>query len=308
MDKWMSKIPDNKKMVLINIPGSHDSAAYCMNRMLSCFSQTQYFDILQQLEIGVRKLDLRITSNEINRETNEDIICCHGICDCYVAEGLCDQRKLTYKSILIDIKKFLEKNPSETVIVSTFLGRGHFQDIIRSYEIFNQEVGGISIAFHPDLLLGECRGKIIISTFLDNEIQTGKKKMPIVRARSKSLIKGTGIEEIHSRYKGSNVSAFEVCGNTKVSQMKDMFIKYNMTLEEAEIKEIENPKIFPIAYSISCTGENELHLPYPIVQANIVNSFISKEGAFKKGYYYGWINMDFVIVDITSKLAESNFK
>lgn len=308
MDKWMSKIPDDKKIVLINIPGSHDSASYCMNRAISCFAQTQYFDISQQLEIGIRKLDLRITSIGINRETNEDIICCHGICDCYVAEDLCDQRKLTYKSILNDIRKFLEKNPSETVLVSTFLGRGQFQSIIRAYDVFNQEVGDISITYNPDLILKECRGKIIISTFLDEEVQTNKKNKPIVKTRSKSLIKGTGIDEIHFRYKKKNVNAFKVGGNLKVHEMKDMFNKYNMTLEEAEIMEKENPTMFPIGYSISCTGENEIFLPYPIVQANIVNSFVSKEGFFKKGYYFGWINMDFVIVDITSKLVESNFK
>jgi len=308
MNKWMSKIPDDKKIVLINIPGSHDSAAYCMNRILSCFSQTQYFDITQQLEIGVRKIDLRITSIETKRETNEDIICCHGICDCYVAEDLCDQRKLTYKSILNDVRKFLEKNPSETILVSTFLGRGSHQNISRSYEIFNQEVGDISIAYHPYLILGECRGKIIISTFLDNEIQIGKKNNRILKSRSKSLIKGTDIEEIHKSYKGEKVCSYEVDGNMKVNQMKDMFNKYNMTLEEARIKEIEKPDMFPIGYSISCTGENESILPYPIVQANIVNSFISNNGVFKKGYYYGWINMDFVIVDITSRLVESNFK
>ena len=308
MDKWMSKIQDNKKMVLINIPGSHDSASYCMNRILSCFAQTQYFDIRQQLEIGVRKFDLRITSIAINKETNEDIICCHGTCDCYAAEDLCDQRKLSYKSILIDIRKFLEKNPSETVLVSTFLGRGQFQNIVRAYEIFKQEVGDISIVFQPNLILGDCRGKIIVSTFLDKEIEIDKKNNQIPKISSKSLIKGTGIEEIHYRYLGKNASTFKVCGNTKVHEIKDMFNIYNLTLEQAEMKEKENPKMFPISYSISCTGEHETILPYPIVQANIVNSFISRERAFKKGYYYGWINIDFAIVDITSQLAESNFK
>ena len=29
----MSKLPDNKKLVLINIPGTHDSCAFHMNRL-----------------------------------------------------------------------------------------------------------------------------------------------------------------------------------------------------------------------------------------------------------------------------------
>ena len=56
----MSKISDNKKLVLINIPGTHDSTAYYLNCLGSCFAQTQYIDITSQLNIGVRIFDIRI--------------------------------------------------------------------------------------------------------------------------------------------------------------------------------------------------------------------------------------------------------
>ena len=45
----MSKLPDNKKLVLINIPGTHDSCAFYMNRLGSDFATTQYYNIKEQL-------------------------------------------------------------------------------------------------------------------------------------------------------------------------------------------------------------------------------------------------------------------
>lgn len=61
MEKWMSKIPDEKNLVLLNIPGSHDSTAYNMNCLGSCFAKTQDLDITSQLNIGVRIFDIRVT-------------------------------------------------------------------------------------------------------------------------------------------------------------------------------------------------------------------------------------------------------
>ena len=299
----MSYIPDDRKLVLINIPGTHDSAAYCMNCIGAHFSTTQYLTIKQQLEIGVRKFDFRITSIDRNKEQNEDIICCHGICDCYVSYNLCDQRKLTYKSILLDIKNFLKKNPSETVMVSTFLGRGHFKNIIRAYEILDYEVGDIAIYYDPNILLGECRGRIIITTYLDNEVD--KKRIKKVTTRSKSMINGTGIDEIHKKY-NKNCKTYEIDGTLKITEINDFLIEYNMTLEQAEIEQKKNQSLFPITYSISCTGENEYVIPYPLGQAFIVNSYIKDK--FRKGYYYGWLNIDFVNLEIASKLIASNFK
>ena len=89
--------------------------------------------------------------------------------------------------------------------------------------------------------------------------------------------------------------------------MQDMFQIYNMTLEEAELKEKSKKITFPIQYSISCTGEYDCCLPHPLNQAIIVHSFIQKEGVIKKGYYYGWLHMDFANPITTKLLIEANF-
>ena len=47
-------------------------------------------------------------------------------------------------------------------------------------------------------------------------------------------------------------------------------------------------------------------VPLPKYEANIVNKFL-KEYNFKKGYYYGWISIDFIDEFITRKIIRSNF-
>ena len=304
METWMSRILDNRKLNFINIPGTHDSCSYYVNRLSTTFAKTQFYTIKQQLEIGTRKLDLRIIDRNKYKETDEDIILCHGICDCYASDNFGDLKKLTYKSILMDIRKFLEKNPSETVLLGMQLGRGKDTVVYkRAYELLDKLVGDITINYYPDLTLGAARGKIVKLKFLEelkDEQISNKKKFAL-----NSLVNGTGIEEVHSKYK--KYQTFKVNGNLKIQEMKDMFEKYNITINEAENKEQVLPKIFPITYSISCTGEKDYCLPNPYSQAEIVHTFFQKDGVLKKGYYYGWLNMDFANYKSNYKLIDTNF-
>ena len=124
--------------------------------------------------------------------------------------------------------------------------------------------------------------------------------------RTKSITNrpSTGINEIHRKYQ--NCATFKTNGNIKVREMQDMFQIYNMTLEEAELKEKSKKITFPIQYSISCTGEHDTIVPLPKSQADIVNTFILNYD-LKKGYYYGWINIDFVDLEVAKKIIDTNF-
>ena len=303
MEKWLSKIDDSKKLILMNIPGTHDSTAYYMNRISFNWARTQNLAISDQLKIGIRRLDVRIIQANNDISLDEDIICCHGICDCYLSPNFGDRRKLTYKSILLDVKKFLEENPTEFVLFGTYLGRGNNDNPIkRAFEIFDKYIGDMSIKYKTDLTLGEVRGKVVNYTILRDEYDN---KNVLKRTISQTLVSGTGISGVHSKYQ--NCATFKTNGNIKVKEMKDMFELYKMTLEEAEIKDKIKELTFPITYSISCTGEYDYCLPNPLNQSIIVHSFIQKEKPFKKGYYYGWLNMDFANINTTNKLIESNF-
>ena len=292
MEKWMSKINDKKKLVLINIPGSHDSAAYLINNIGSCFAQTQYIDITSQLHIGVRIFDIRITRNNECCSWNDNeiknwmdnVICCHGICNCFHLENN-KKINLTYISVLQQIKNFLNKYPSETIIVRTNSGRGNkFQNIQMATEIFDSILGDISVEYNNKLILGDVRGKVV---YIFNNSFEG----------------GTGIIPIHQKYTNgkSNFNEFKVDGNLKVKEIQELLEIYNYTFDDAE----KNIKL-PLNFETSCTGEYYKIIPLPKCEANIVNKFL-KEFNFKKGYYYGWIAVDFIDEFITRKIVETNF-
>ena len=150
--------------------------------------------------------------------------------------------------------------------------------------------------------MGEVRGKIINYTNLIEENDSKNNRRII---KSTNIVPSTGIGEVHKKYE--NCSTFKINGNIKVREMKDMFNIYKMTLKEAEMKEKNKEILFPIAYSISCTGEYDCCLPHPLNQAIIVHSFIQKENVIKKGYYYGWLRMDFANIITTSILINSNY-
>ena len=303
-ENWMSKLKDEKKLSVINLPGTHDSAAYYMNRISLNFARTQSLTITKQLEIGVRLLDIRIIQSHKDTSEDEDIICCHGICDCYISPNFGDNRKLTFKSVLLDVKTFLENNPSEGILFGTFLGRGSDDTmLIRAFHLFDKYVGNTSIKFKPDLTIGDIRGKIVHYTYLKEEYDKNLNRM---RTRSIDVIPNTGISKVHAKYE--TCAKHKINGNIKVREMKDMFEIYKFTLEEAEIKEKNKEMDFPIEYSISCTGETDCFLPNPLKEALIVHSFVQKDGVFKNGYYYGWLHMDFANITSTSILIETNFK
>ena len=64
MENWMSFLPDDKKLLLVNIPGAHDTAAHEINTIGIPFGQTQDKSIPELLNIGIRKLDIRIVLRE----------------------------------------------------------------------------------------------------------------------------------------------------------------------------------------------------------------------------------------------------
>ncbi|KAA8914514.1 PLC-like phosphodiesterase [Sphaerosporella brunnea] len=61
MASWQSLLPDNTSLSALSIPGTHDTMSYPRKRRrLPLFTQTQRNDLLTQLRMGVRYLDLRL--------------------------------------------------------------------------------------------------------------------------------------------------------------------------------------------------------------------------------------------------------
>lgn len=97
---WMKSIDDNKLIVEMSIPGTHDSGAN--HSIFDVSGKCQDLTINEQLKIGVRFFDIRlqIVNNELN-----------------VVHSFVDQKQKFIK-VMNTINTFIEENPSEFIIVS----------------------------------------------------------------------------------------------------------------------------------------------------------------------------------------------
>lgn len=301
---WMSNLPDDKKVLLINIPGAHDTAANLMHPLSESLARTQNRTIPELLELGVRKIDIRIFIRELleDEDLDSDLSTAHGIFDCYYIDEYNVTRNLTFKHIILDIKEFLKNNPTETVIVWTQSEKGDsYENIRRAVELFEKYVGDIFIKYDKNLRLGDVRGKIISTIYKTDSYDSQGREI-----YHSGIDGGTDLEEIHMKFIDKKYyNSWEVTGEIKIEEVEDFLTTYNFTIKEAEENFEEKIEMYPICYSVACTGEHMTILPFPKNQAEIVNHFMLSYD-FKKGYYYGWIDMDFVNLELAKKIIFTN--
>lgn len=117
---WMNSIPDRFNLAQFSIPGTHDSAARYIADPFTPDSaaKTQDLTIREQLDIGVRFLDLRC------RHIGNACALHHG--RAYLSMNLSDALK--------QIVSFLDANKSETVIVSIKDGEHDDEGNTRTFE------------------------------------------------------------------------------------------------------------------------------------------------------------------------------
>ena len=300
---WMSFLPDDKNILFINIPGAHDTSANLMVPLAESVARTQNHTIPELLRIGVRKLDIRVAPRELldGDDPDSDLSTYHGIFECYYIDENGITRNLTFKHILLDIKDFLEENPTETVIVWTQSEKGDsYSNLKRAVELFEKYVGDIFVKYNKNLKLGEVRGKIVSTVY--KEDSTDSEGNPSYHF---GIDGGTDLEEIHRKFIDNYYNSWEVTGQLKVEEVLEFFRTYDLTINNAEEDFKNDNNKYPICYSVACTGEHQSILPFPKNQAEIVNTFLLGY-EFKRLNYYGWIEMDYVSYKLTKKIIDTN--
>jgi len=96
---WMGDVPDATRVLSLSIPGTHNS---CSIGGIFGFTKTQDRDLSDQLNAGIRFLDIRLSHYQDNLFVHHDV----------VHMGKC------YADVLVVCSDFLEQHPSETVLVS----------------------------------------------------------------------------------------------------------------------------------------------------------------------------------------------
>lgn len=150
----ISLLGDNKFISCVNIVGTHDSAtAYVdMENTARCQDKT----IAEQLNLGIRLLDIRLGKKEDN------FYLVHALANCY-----CDRdkkRQMTFDEVFSLCKNFLKENPREFIVLSVkqdrgIMSKGFFPQFYNRYIKGNESFWYLK----NDLpTVGECRGKMVL--------------------------------------------------------------------------------------------------------------------------------------------------
>lgn len=147
---WMNRLPDNKKVSELSLPGTHDSMAWKSNLLGADITRTQTMTLEDQLISGIRVLDIRVKYNY-----GKSFDCHHGIV--YLGYNFDD--------VLKTISNFLKNNPTESVFMrfsqeSSNATDREMETLFYDYYSKYKDIFYTGNSENPTL--GEIRGKLVL--------------------------------------------------------------------------------------------------------------------------------------------------
>ena len=149
---WMKKLDDSTSLRNINMPGSHDTMAlYSIGDLAG---QCQSLSLEDQLNLGVRFLDIRL------KENKNQLKAVHGFID----------QRASFEYITDVVEKFIKDNPSEMIIMSVKEEADpsnsdiSFEESLKTY--LNNDIYYLNNEL-PNTL-GEARGKVLLLSRYSN--------------------------------------------------------------------------------------------------------------------------------------------
>ena len=143
---WMKDIPDNTRLSQMTIPGTHDSCSL----FGICCARTQTWTLVEQMRAGLRFFDIRL------RRIDNTLRAYHGFVD----------QKETFDHILAYAFDFLDKNPTETIImeiISEYDPKNSTKSFRELYEDDTKTYNDKIVSYNnKDITLGEIRGKLLV--------------------------------------------------------------------------------------------------------------------------------------------------
>lgn len=286
----MKKIPDDKKITAINIPGTHDSA--CLNIDFAFISQTQHLSVTDQLNIGVRYFDFRFKFDLSKFIAN------HSICYCRKKWGFWNE-VLTADDIVQECIEFLRNNPSETILFQLKEAQSH-TGIDFYTEFFKKYIEPFENMWFVENripALGEVRGKIVLlrAVSVDKDIFTDE---------------NCGIDFTDYPYVGTyNVDDWRRGLVKKLSGdvYSGMFVQDSYKSEGMHklgtVTRFLESGLSASDFNICLTSCTRVFVPR--FNAPKINKLIKRYN-FVKGNLYGIIATDFIDAEICEKIINSN--
>ncbi|WP_420571564.1 phosphatidylinositol-specific phospholipase C domain-containing protein [Kordia sp.] len=156
MKNWMSNLSNSKKLININIPGTHDSGTH---GTVVPFAKTQSWSVERQLNNGIRFLDIRLSKSAKIPGVSEFLLANIFI----LKHGVAPVGGTFVDAVLVPVYEFLRKNPQETVLMSIKSEESTFK--ITSDDM--KEFAALSYFYDhkkdiKNVELGDVRGKIVL--------------------------------------------------------------------------------------------------------------------------------------------------
>lgn len=202
---WMSCIPQNVFYTMLSVPGSHDAATSSV-KLFTSSSKTQNKTIAEQLELGVRALDLRPSATD-NLEIKHSSF----------GTGV------TLAQAIESMRSYLEKNPTEFIYAMIHLEGSTNESKTKNwsnkvYALVKAAVdGGYALeALSKDAKLADYKGKII---FIYRDDLTGD-------------------NQIYNAAKvawNDNIARTVKVRNTKGTEINDFLISYQDIYESSDL-------------------------------------------------------------------------
>lgn len=272
---WMSYIKDSTKLSDISIPGSHDSGSISPDAITSAWSKTQNLTISEQLNAGVRFLDLRLRYNTAVDTTVQVV---HGSVALYDDNG----NALTIGYVISTLYTFLTYYPSETVIVSFKEDDGNNEyEIVKVINSYISKNPNLWYQSYGTPTLEQVRGKIVVATRM-------------------SSMRGL---ELSSNDQGQD-------GGYTYDQFKNLYFqdRYNMGTEnkwENAARPLLDMTKPSGAWSINYMSTTGANINGVSSNANIMNQHFNKYGA-SNNKCYGIVVFDYVSDGLCKKVFKCN--
>ncbi|WP_166923167.1 phosphatidylinositol-specific phospholipase C domain-containing protein [Flavobacterium poyangense] len=154
---WMRYIPDDKKLTDLTVPGTHDSGTYPAFNT-SFLTKCQSMTITEQLNAGIRFLDIRLKSKKLGKKDGS----------LWVWHGIADMNLSFTDTVMKDCRDFLRSNSGETIFMSVNLEEKTPSD--NTIKQFYEDLTEHNLPKYPNLFytgttipqLSEVRGKIVL--------------------------------------------------------------------------------------------------------------------------------------------------
>lgn len=289
---WMAAVDDSRLLNEINLPGTHDSATTYVE--LAFFSRCQDLSILEQLEAGIRYLDIRLGIEDGKMKLM------HGFTNAK-KNALPWSEKLWLGDVLSQCYEFLKQHPTETIVFMVKQEYGdesvaEFETLLNSYIMENPDYWYLSDSLPT---LKEARGKLVLMRRYDDKAELGAASgVPMAWGNPKP-------EAEHELSDIASVSEFAT-HTLKVQDMYELDTKEKWTAFSDFLEYCEKGTSLEEIRINFLSTKGSLTYGHPYYFAAALNKKLLKTELIN-GVNYGWIILDFASPELAAYIYETNY-